>query len=95
MTEEEIRMMLTEGKQQGTIQTEENQMIQNIFEFDDTSADQVSTHRREITFLWLKVSVKNGPGPFRKVVLHTIRSVIRIKMISWNPGYQKLFPFQR
>lgn len=56
VTEEEIRMMLTEGKQQGTIQTEENQMIQNIFEFDDTSADQVSTHRREITFLWLKDS---------------------------------------
>lgn len=56
VTEEEIRMMLAEGKQQGTIQMEENQMIQNIFEFDDTSADQLSTHRREITFLWLEDS---------------------------------------
>ena len=56
VTEEEIRMMLAEGKQQGTIETEENQMIENVFEFNDTSVDQVCSHRREVTFLYLEDS---------------------------------------
>lgn len=40
VTEEEIRMMLAEGREQGTIRPEESQMIQNVFEFDDTPAEQ-------------------------------------------------------
>ena len=28
-------------------------MIQNIFEFDDTSAGEIMTHRTEVTLLWL------------------------------------------
>ena len=43
VTEEEIRMMLAEGKEQGTIQKEESKLIQNVFEFNDTTAEQVST----------------------------------------------------
>ena len=31
VTEEEIRMMLAEGREQGTIRPEESQMIQNVF----------------------------------------------------------------
>ena len=34
-TEEEIRMMLDAGKQKGVIRKDEQEMIQNIFEFDD------------------------------------------------------------
>ena len=47
VTEEEIRMMLAEGKEQGTIQNEESKLIQNVFEFNDTTAEQVSTRRRD------------------------------------------------
>lgn len=54
VTEEEIKMMLAEGNEQGTIQVEESKMIQNIFEFDDTFVDQVSTRRRDVVFLYLK-----------------------------------------
>ncbi|MDC7288964.1 hemolysin family protein [Blautia schinkii] len=53
VTEEEILMMLTEGNEQGTIQEEENEIIQNVFEFDDISVEEICTHRREVVFLAL------------------------------------------
>ncbi len=52
-TEEEILMILDAGKQKGTIQPEEHNMIQNIFEFDDTSTGEIMTHRTEVSLLWL------------------------------------------
>ena len=54
--EEEIRMLLDAGKQKGTIQPEEQDMIQNIFEFDDMSAGEAMTHRTEVSLLWLDES---------------------------------------
>ncbi|PYG89737.1 putative hemolysin [Ruminiclostridium sufflavum DSM 19573] len=51
--EEEIRMILDAGKQKGTIQPDEQSMIQNIFEFDDISAGEIMTHRTEVSLLWL------------------------------------------
>lgn len=51
--EEEIRMILDAGKQKGTILPDEQDMIQNIFEFDDTSAGEIMTHRTEVSLLWL------------------------------------------
>jgi len=51
--EEEILMILDAGKQKGTIQPEEENMIQNIFEFDDISAGEIMTHRTEVSLLWL------------------------------------------
>lgn len=54
VTEEEIRMMLAEGKEQGTIQKEESKLIQNVFEFNDTTVEQVSTRRRDLVCLNLE-----------------------------------------
>lgn len=54
VTEEEIRMMIIEGNEQGTIQVEESQMIENIFEFDDTSIEDISTRRRDVVSLYLE-----------------------------------------
>lgn len=51
--EEEIRMLLDAGKEKGTIQPEEQDMIQNIFEFDDISAGEIMTHRTEVSLLWM------------------------------------------
>jgi putative hemolysin len=52
--EEEILMILDAGKQKGTILPDEQNMIQNIFEFDDTSAGEIMTHRTEVSLLWLE-----------------------------------------
>ena len=51
VTEEDIRMMLSEGSQQGTIAKDETEIIQNVFDFDDTSAEQICTHRIDVLSL--------------------------------------------
>lgn len=51
VSEEEIRMMLLEGSKKGTIQEEETELIQNVFEFDDISVEEICTHRREVVYL--------------------------------------------
>ena len=66
VTEEEIRLMLAEGNQQGTIQAEENRMIQNVFEFDDTTVEEASTHRRDVTFLYLDDSDEDWATTIRE-----------------------------
>ena len=53
ITEEEIRLMVDAGSEKGAIQPEEKDFIQNIFEFNDTSADEIMTHRTEVSLLWL------------------------------------------
>lgn len=56
ITEEEIRMMVDEGSEKGAINHTEKEMIQNIFEFDDKTAEDVMTHRTEVSLLWLDES---------------------------------------
>ena len=51
-SEEEIRMMAVAGSQKGSIGEEENEFIQNIFEFDDQSAEAFCTHRTQMSVLW-------------------------------------------
>lgn len=52
VSEEEIRMMADAGSEQGVIDEEENTMIQNVFEFNDTTVGEIATHRTEMTVLW-------------------------------------------
>lgn len=56
ITEEEIRMLVDAGSEKGAIDPEEKEMIQNIFEFDDTTASEVMTHRTEVSVLWVDES---------------------------------------
>ncbi len=51
ITEEEIRMMIDVGSEKGTIDRTEKEMIQNVFEFDDLTAEEISTHRTDIITL--------------------------------------------
>ena len=53
VTEESIKMMLAEGKEKGVIQPEDDELIQNIFEFDDITAEEMCTHRRDVIALSL------------------------------------------
>ncbi len=48
VTEEEIKMMIDEGEENGTIEFEEKEMINNIFEFNDITVSEVMTHRTDI-----------------------------------------------
>lgn len=57
--EEEIRMMVDAGSEKGTIDHQEKEFIQNVFEFDDLTAGEIATHRTEITLLWLEESMED------------------------------------
>lgn len=50
-SEDEIRMMADASSEAGVIDEEENQMIQNVFEFNDKTVGEIATHRTELTVL--------------------------------------------
>lgn len=56
VSEEEIRMLVDVGSEKGAIDHEEKQFIQNVFEFDDLTAGDITTHRTEISLLWIDES---------------------------------------
>lgn len=48
VTEEEIRMMIDVGRQKGTIEENEKEIINNVFEFNDKNVSEVMVHRTDI-----------------------------------------------
>ena len=68
ISEEDIRMMAITGSKKGIIEEEENFLIQNIFEFNDISVDEIMTHRTELVLLnkddsiedWKRTIYKNN-----------------------------------
>ena len=51
VTEEEIRIMVDIGEENGAIESDEKRMIENVFEFNNTTAAEVMTHRTELVAL--------------------------------------------
>ena len=54
VSEEEIRMMVDAGNEKGTIDNQEREFIQNVFEFDDMTARELATHRTDVIMLDLE-----------------------------------------
>lgn len=52
--EEDIRMMVETGGETGAIDKDEQNFIQNVFEFDDLLVGELLTHRTDLTMLWLE-----------------------------------------
>lgn len=52
VSEEEIRMMVDAGSEKGVIDEQEKEFIQNVFEFDDLTAEEIATHRTDLIILW-------------------------------------------
>mgnify|MGYP005906735555 CR=1 FL=1 len=53
VTEDDIRMMVDASSEHGGIDHEEKEFIQNVFEFDDLTAEEIATHRTDVDLLWL------------------------------------------
>jgi len=51
VTEEEILLMVDAGSEEGSIEEDEKEIIQNVFEFNDTTAGEIATHRTDIDML--------------------------------------------
>ena len=48
VTEDEIRMLVDAGEENGVLEESQKEMINNIFEFDDIVASEVMTHRTDM-----------------------------------------------
>ena len=53
VSEDEIRMMVDLGEETGAIETAEAEMIENIFEFNNTTAEDVMVHRTDMVMVWV------------------------------------------
>ena len=65
VTEEEIRMLVDIGSENGAIEEEERNMIENIFEFNNMTAADVMVHRIDVVSLHI--------GDCEEDILSTIR----------------------
>ena len=54
VSEDEIRMMVDLGEERGTIQKDERELIENIFEFNNTTAEDVMVHRTDMEMIWVE-----------------------------------------
>lgn len=79
VTEEEIRLMMELGEEKGTIDSEEKEWIENVFEFGDTTAGDHMTHCSEVTAVSLAQSGEE------------ILKIIRESGLSRFPVYAKGF----
>ena len=57
VTEEEIKMMVDQGQEKGTIKEEEKELINNVFEFNDITVSEIMTHRKDIFAVDINISV--------------------------------------
>lgn len=60
VTEEEILQMVDEGEEKGVIEESQKEMINNVFEFDDITADEVMTPRTDVVALQIDESVEEA-----------------------------------
>ena len=59
VTEEEIMLMVESSEEDGNIESSEKEMIENIFEFNNTTASNVMIHRTEMTAISIDESFNN------------------------------------
>ena len=59
VTEEEIRMMVDVGQEKGTINDDEKEMINNVFELNDKEVSEIMIHRTEMFALEDTMSVSD------------------------------------
>lgn len=57
VTEEEIRMMINAGEENGTIESQEKEMINNIFEFNDKIVSEIMIPRNDIFAIDMNVTI--------------------------------------
>ncbi len=88
-TEDEILSLVEEGQEKGLIGDDTKNIIENIFDFDDTVASEIMTHRRDIVAIEdtdtleqaVSVAVKSGYSriPVYSGDIDTVVGVLYVK----------------
>lgn len=67
VSEDDIRMMVDIGEEKGAIGADEREMIDNIFEFNDSTAEDLMIHRTDTIILW----VDEDPAELEKQIVES------------------------
>ena len=57
-SEEDIRQMVDMGEEKGAIEKDERELIENVFEFNNSTAADVMVHRTDVQMFWINDSDK-------------------------------------
>ncbi len=60
VSEEEIKMMINAGEEKGTIETDEKDMINNIFEFNDRVVSEIMIPRTQVYALDMELTISEA-----------------------------------
>lgn len=58
VTEEDIREMINTSQKGGHLEEPQKELFENVFAFDDTSVEEICTHRNEVVCLYLEDDMK-------------------------------------
>lgn len=96
VTEEEIKMMVDQGEENGTIEEEEKELINNVFEFNDITVSEIMTHRTDMFAVDISMSpdelleeiikddCKHSRIPVYDETIDEIKGVLYVKDIIKN-----------
>ena len=84
VTEDEIMAMMRLGEEEGTIKKDERELVNEVFEFDETKVDEVRIPKREIVYLdendtiqdLINKSIKTGFSRFPVCKNHNINKIV-------------------
>ena len=68
VTEEEIKAMISEGSEHGTIEEEEKDIIERVFHLGDRNITSLMTHRTDITWLDINQTVQQIKDKFEDII---------------------------
>ena len=94
VTQEEILMLVDAGGETGTIDEDEIEMINNVFDFDDKTAGDIATHRKDIVAVSIDSDIEDVVNivlnekysriPVYKDSIDNIVGIIHIKDVMKN-----------
>ena len=96
VTEEEIKMMVDQGEENGTIQEDEKEYINNVFEFNDITVSEIMTHRTDMFAVDINMSAgelleeiikddcKHSRIPVYDETIDEIKGILYVKDIIKN-----------
>lgn len=71
VTEEEIKAMISEGSEHGEIEEDEKEIIERVFHLGDRSITSLMTHRTDIVWVDMHITVKEVIDQFDEIIFST------------------------
>ncbi len=97
ITEDDIIMMAEVGAESGNIESEENEMIKNIFELGDTTIGEICTHRKDADILYADETDREWKKKIAST-FHTYYPILdqdEVKGILFTKNYFRLSDLSR